>query len=377
MKCTRSASHRRLAGTSTALALMNTSVASANEISLSPIPPGDCKQPLHLSFFGDTFTTPNRFRSDLLQPTRPLLDWADANIVNFEGAVTAHPKRAFPEMPFALRIAPELPPLLAANGIRHATRANNHAMDFGVQGLKDTDAALKAAGIASTGTGLTLEEALKPLTLSTVPGAPKVAILSFSAVYPAGAWATSSTPGTPFASDAVVEATIRKVRETHDFVVPVFHWGHERTFALRPYQPILARLSLKAGAAAVVGHHAHVAQGTELRDERWIAYGLGNYIFTTVTDHDDLSLAMHVEFCHNKNPKVAFTPLETRGLPSHWAVRPHGLESFRRTVRPLATSGAMIAETPIFIPELNTTRTLKEWMTGDSLDAKKPKPARP
>jgi poly-gamma-glutamate synthesis protein (capsule biosynthesis protein) len=41
----------------------------------------------------------------------------------------------------------------------------------------------------------------------------------------------------------------------------------------------LARAAADAGAALVLGHHAHVLQGWERYDSSVIVYGLGNFVF--------------------------------------------------------------------------------------------------
>jgi poly-gamma-glutamate synthesis protein (capsule biosynthesis protein) len=61
----------------------------------------------------------------------------------------------------------------------------------------------------------------------------------------------------------------------------ITHWGVERTDTPVPYQTDLAHRFIDAGADLVVGGHPHVLQGLEAYKGKWIAYSLGNFIFTT------------------------------------------------------------------------------------------------
>jgi poly-gamma-glutamate synthesis protein (capsule biosynthesis protein) len=46
-----------------------------------------------------------------------------------------------------------------------------------------------------------------------------------------------------------------------------------------PVQKNIAQQFVKAGASLVIGHHPHVVQGIEKKDNTLIAYSLGNFIF--------------------------------------------------------------------------------------------------
>jgi poly-gamma-glutamate capsule biosynthesis protein CapA/YwtB (metallophosphatase superfamily) len=76
-----------------------------------------------------------------------------------------------------------------------------------------------------------------------------------------------------------VEA-IRAAREQADLIVVVAHWGKEKTDYPVDHQKELARAYIEAGADLVVGGHPHVLQGFESYRGKWIAYSLGNFIFT-------------------------------------------------------------------------------------------------
>jgi len=88
---------------------------------------------------------------------------ADLRLVNLECALTERGKKV--KKNFNFRGRPELVDILRAGGVDAVSCANNHARDYGDQGVKDTIATLDKAGIAHFGSGKNLEAARKPLIL--------------------------------------------------------------------------------------------------------------------------------------------------------------------------------------------------------------------
>ena len=73
---------------------------------------------------------------------------------------------------------------------------------------------------------------------------------------------------------------IAAAAEEADLVVVLVHWGIEHMALPERYQQELGRRYIDAGADLVIGSHPHVLQGFENYKDRWIAYSLGNFIFT-------------------------------------------------------------------------------------------------
>ena len=87
----------------------------------------------------------------------------DLRIVNLETSVTTHDR---PEPKgINYRMHPDNVPVLTAAGIDCCTLANNHVRDWGIPGLEETLATLRAAGIAVAGAGMNDEEAARPAVL--------------------------------------------------------------------------------------------------------------------------------------------------------------------------------------------------------------------
>ena len=71
---------------------------------------------------------------------------------------------------------------LASLGITLVAKANNHATDWGTEGLVATLASLRAAGIAAAGAGMTLTQARAPVYLNTHRGV--VALVDTASTFP-------------------------------------------------------------------------------------------------------------------------------------------------------------------------------------------------
>jgi poly-gamma-glutamate synthesis protein (capsule biosynthesis protein) len=197
--------------------------------------------------------------------------------------------------------APGAPPenldALRRAGFQAVTLAGNHIADCGAEGIEDTVKRLDELGIAHCGAGASLDAARAPLRMAS--GGRHIAVLSYNCVGPEAAWAGSqragcnylrirTADGSPVAPAApLVEVTpeaveqltvdIRAARAGAGLVVVALHKGIVHTPArLAPYERPLAEAALAAGADIVIGHHAHILRGIELRDGRPVFHGLGN-----------------------------------------------------------------------------------------------------
>jgi poly-gamma-glutamate synthesis protein (capsule biosynthesis protein) len=208
-----------------------------------------------------------------------LLKEPDLTIANLETPVTERGDRQTKE--YVYRSSPKALPALKEAGVDIVNTANNHIKDYGTVGMLDTLDALNKVGIAHVGTGHNLDEALQPVIVTK--NGVKLAFLGFSRVVPDNSWkASAKQPGVADTYNYTVPVeTIRKAKEQADLVVVLAHWGTERKDTPDPVQTDLAHRYIDAGADLVVASHPHVLQGLESYKGKWIAYSLGNFIFTT------------------------------------------------------------------------------------------------
>lgn len=156
--------------------------------------------------------------------------------------------------------------------------SNNHSGDYGQAAFLETLDHLKQAGIASFGGGRDLSEAHAPLWIEQK--GLRIAVLGYNEFKPRSFEAGPHWPGIAWSEDSHVLADIRAARAAGaDLVIPFMHWGWENKPAPDARQRHLARLMVDAGAAAVIGGHPHVTQGSEIYRGKPIIYSLGNFVF--------------------------------------------------------------------------------------------------
>jgi poly-gamma-glutamate synthesis protein (capsule biosynthesis protein) len=209
---------------------------------------------------------------------RDYLENADLTIANLETPLTEGGTAAVKE--YAYRSTPKALPAFKEAGFDLVNLANNHILDYGTTGLLDTFDHLDKAGIRWFGAGRNAAEAFKPVIVEKK--GIKIAFLGLSKVVPTQDWkAGKDRPGVAdtYALKVPLEA-IQNAKKQADLVIVVAHWGIERKDQPEKYQRDFAREYIDAGADLIVGGHPHVLQGFENYKGKWIAYSLGNFIFT-------------------------------------------------------------------------------------------------
>jgi poly-gamma-glutamate synthesis protein (capsule biosynthesis protein) len=171
-----------------------------------------------------------------------------------------------------------LAPAIADAGYDACSTASNHALDAGEAGVRATLDLLDATGVRHAGTARDRSEAGGPLLVS-VPGA-TVGLIGYTYGFngpdpsPDRAWLANRIDEDRILADA------RAARAAGaDFVVVSLHWGTEYQPRPDPDQRALARRLLASPAVdLLLGHHAHVVQPVERIGDKFVAYGLGNFV---------------------------------------------------------------------------------------------------
>jgi hypothetical protein len=245
-------------------------------------------QPVTFAFGGDTHFE-GALRSKLLADPNtvlaaiaPTLSATDVAMVNLETAVTEggtlQPKE------FNFRTPAVALDALRAAGVDLVTVANNHGMDYGPDGLADTQAASVAKQFPVIGMGANAAQAYAPWR-AEIKGQ-RIAIFAATDVMGeefVASWTATDTQGglasTKYEAQARMIAAIQAERPNADTIVVFLHWGVERQGCATPRQQELANALVAAGADIVVGSHAHVLEGGGRLGTSFVDYGLGNFIW--------------------------------------------------------------------------------------------------
>jgi hypothetical protein len=232
-----------------------------------------------------------RGRSALIAPFAGLLAEANLTIANLETAVTDRDVSPYEGVKLYIhRAEPEATMAqLISHGVDAVSLGNNHSLDYGAPGLADTLKTLDGGGIAHCGANFDLKSARRPVMLE-IPGVQSEQHLAVFCPFwrdegylkLGGLYAAPGEGGVaPLETEALAEQ-VRDLRATAPkaLIVVFPHWGWNYYLAFRAQQEI-ARTLIDAGADLIVGHGAHIFQEIERYHDRWILYGLGNFVFAS------------------------------------------------------------------------------------------------
>ncbi len=253
----------------------------------APTEPGD--QVFTLSFagdctFGDNYTSEG-WGSGFCKTVGDRYDYPFANVkhifesddctfVNLEGALTSYTASAselgeVATHEFRFRGPQAYAKILTAGGVEFASCANNHSMDYGQQGWKDTLEALDNEEVAYA----TFRQ---PKVITTESGLKiGVAAIAFNV------------------SAQEVRQYVSQLREEGaELIIFSAHWGEEAVYAPSGTQVSLAHLFIDSGADIVFGHHSHTLMPIEHYKDGVIFYSLGNFSFGGNSSPSDMDTAV-------------------------------------------------------------------------------------
>ena len=158
--------------------------------------------------------------------------------------------------------------------------ANNHIMDYGEVGLRDTILELDKRSIAHVGAGKDIIEASNPYVVITKDNK-KMGIYNcceheFNIVTPNSPGANPYDPLTSFEH-------IEDLRKKCDYIIVLYHGGKEYYPYPTPNLQKACHKMIDKGADLVIVQHTHCIGCDELYHDGTIVYGQGNF-YSTGTD---------------------------------------------------------------------------------------------
>ena len=224
---------------------------------------------------------------------KPLVEEADLALVNLE--TTLAEKGAYTGYPL-FRSPASVADAMREAGFDVALLANNHCMDYGVRGARETQAALNRVGIRHTGVFLShADHQAAPHLYYNLNGLSLV-ILNY----------TYGTNGMPVPAPVEVnridtvrmKADLKRAREwMPDCLAVALHWGIEYERKPNREQRRLAEFLQREGVQLIIGSHPHVVQPIvqdSLRCTLTI-YSLGNLLSNQRKRYTDGGLLVRVE----------------------------------------------------------------------------------
>lgn len=214
---------------------------------------------------------------------------------------------------FTFRANPDNVSLLKEIGVDVVSVANNHIYDYGEISLLDTLETLKDAGIAYTGAGKNLEEAMKPVYL--IANGMKIGIIGATQI---------ERNGTPDTKEATENSAgvlrcmntenllkvIAQMEESCDYTILYVHWGTESQEQTDWLQEEQAPLYAEAGVDLIIGDHPHCLQRIDTVLGVPVIYSLGNFWFNSKTQN---SCVVEVVLKDKEMQTFRFLPCKQEG----------------------------------------------------------------
>jgi len=237
---------------------------------------------IQICFVGD-YCPSQGYTKDSALAGKDLIDWGNGRdyfkaanlvVVNLECPLTDH-KEYLPKSGPHLSAHPGEAVLFSTKSEIAANLANNHILDVGEKGLLDTIKYCEKQGIKILGAGRNLDEASMPLILDY--GDLSLGILAVAE----NEYSIAKTDRAGANPLDLVDNyhQIADLRKKVNFVLVLYHGGHEHYPLPSPRIKKTLRCFVDWGADAVLCHHSHTISGMEVYHNAPIFYGLGNFIF--------------------------------------------------------------------------------------------------
>ena len=250
---------------------------------------------------------------------RDVFENDDLTIVNLEGPLTNWDKSN--KHGFVFKGDPEYVNILAGSSVELCNLANNHTMDYGKTGLKDTVNVLETAKIGYCGYSKTYTTTIKGV---------RVCALGFT-------WWDNDKKE--------IAQAIQNARANCDLLIVNIHWGIEGNTMQDHKQVTIGHAIIDAGADLVIGTHPHVYQGIEKYKGKYIVYSLGNFCFAgNANPNDKRCLIFQQTFSFNPGMGIAQANIMDAGINiipcTVSSVK--NLNDFQPTIMPAKEGGAML-----------------------------------
>ncbi len=260
------------------------------------------------------------YNQNVFDSVAPELQSPDLMIGNLEGTFASKDRVSkctyLSSLCHSFRGDPSFAAALQTAGFDFVSLVNNHAYDYGEDGLTDTEQVLEQFGIPYIST-------TKPTVSITIKGK-RIGILGLS----------STEPAKTITDYTFIQTKVAELKKNNDFVIVIFHGGAEGSNKTivpgiteymgtedRGNVELVAHTAIDAGADLVLGSGPHVLRKIENYKNIPIAYSLGNFVggrHLTTTGNLGISgiFTATLEQSHPTTYNFTSVTLSKDGIPS-------------------------------------------------------------
>lgn len=201
-------------------------------------------------------------------------------------------------------------------GVNVVSLAHNHALDYGINGIKDTKKYLQELGYDVLGDRIEGDNVL----IKDIKGV-KIAFLAYTyGVNDEGSKTSKELDSVYIFSEEQAKKDIEYAKENADTICVLMHWGDMYSNEVNDEQRKIADFLVDNGVTLIVGTHPATVQPMEIRQNKegnnvLVAYSLGNFCSSITENNAKVELILNIELRKSGETgevylkKVDYTPL--------------------------------------------------------------------
>ena len=258
---------------------------------------------VRILFAGDTFPVPKNFDLFASGDTGALFgdklcelfSSADYSVCNLEGCLT-DTGVAVEKIGPSVKAPTETLNALTRLGLRAATLANTHTLDFGETGHNEMRDALSRNGIEYFGTGDSIDEIKKYITVELK--GQRIILYTVTELFPFNTPGKNRHGANGYDEYAVCRE-LSELKKSCDYLVVLYHGGAEMIhYNTRMVRQRFHRMA-DNGADIIISQHTHAVGFEERYNGAYLLHGQGNFCFNLsprVSEFTAEGVLLEVEF---------------------------------------------------------------------------------
>jgi len=174
--------------------------------------------------------------------------------------------------------------------------ANNHSMDYGIEGVKETIANIKEIGLETVGVKANEDESN---VLIKEYRNIKIAFLSYT--YGTNKQEDGYEKYVNLINKEIIQSDINEAKQQGaEYIITSMHWGNAVGSILTNEQKELTNFLVDIGVDIIIGNHPSSLQKMETRINKdgkdvLVIYSIGNFISSENYQNSNLSIVLNIE----------------------------------------------------------------------------------